>query len=112
MARHGKQEAAQFGLAASVQPGDLAPRQAAPPHQVQMLDAGLQARDVLFDLFDQGEMIGERGQPVVGFNRWRIDERRAGSDVSIPAVNGIFSGIFSTLPCQANPVVPATMRVR
>ena len=67
VAFEGELQAAQFSLAAALQTRDLAGGEAAQARRAQMFEAGLQARDILLDLLDKGQVIGERGQPGVGF---------------------------------------------
>ena len=50
---------------------------AAQARRAQLFEAGLEARDVLLDLLDKGEVIGERGQPRVGRDGRRIDRSAA-----------------------------------
>ena len=50
------------------------------PGIVDMLEPGLETRDILFDLLDEGQMVGKRGQPRIRLDPRPLDRGRAGCD--------------------------------
>ena len=63
-----------------LQARDVGHDDAAQPRVIDMLEPGLQTRDVLLDLLDEGQMVGKRGQPRIRLDAWPIDRGRAGCD--------------------------------
>ena len=53
---------------------------AAQPWITDMLDADLEAGDVFFDLFDEGQVLRQLRQAIVWLDLRLIDRRRAGGD--------------------------------
>ena len=83
-------DAREFGCAPRLEPYDVGRNQTPQPQTIDMLEPNLEARDVLLDLFDEGQLSRQVGQPRVRLDPLLVDRRRAGGDQ--PGVDHVVLG--------------------
>jgi hypothetical protein len=76
----GPDDAELLGGAPRLQPGDVGDDHAPEPSILDVLEADLEAGDILLDLLDEGQLRGQPGQALVRRDRRRIDGGGAGGD--------------------------------
>src|SRR5579885_3270678 len=76
----GLRDALQLGGFAAGQPLDVAGNDPAQPRRGGFLQAGFGADELVFDLLDKGEGVGERLDAGIAAGVWRLEQADAGGD--------------------------------